>query len=270
MQLQTKRKWQILDGTTLKLIAAFLMLPDHIHQMFASAGAPMWLTMLGRVVFPMFLFAAAESFHYTRDKKKYLKRLLIASVSMGLFTMLLQRIVPNPNAVLMNNAFSTFFVAAVYMYFWDMFTEGVRAKSAKKIVLSVLGCFIPILTAVPAYCVAVLSFHVEIPANIIRWLASIALLLPNILTAEGGIVMVALGVAFYVFRRHRLLQIAVLLLVSGVLLYAGNSFQALMGFAAIPMLLYNGEKGKGFKNFFYIYYPAHLGVLYILSAVLLK
>ena len=62
-------KWQVLNATSLKLIAAALMLLDHIHQMFVAVGAPMWLTMAGRLVFPMFLFAAAESFHYTHSKR---------------------------------------------------------------------------------------------------------------------------------------------------------------------------------------------------------
>ena len=64
-----KFNWQFLNATTLKLIAAALMFIDHIHEMFSHAGAPMWLTMLGRLVFPMFLFASSESFHYTHSKK---------------------------------------------------------------------------------------------------------------------------------------------------------------------------------------------------------
>ena len=43
---------QIFSATALKLLAAALMLLDHVHQMFAAVGAPMWLTMLGRPVFP--------------------------------------------------------------------------------------------------------------------------------------------------------------------------------------------------------------------------
>ena len=262
-----RRSCQILTATMLKLIAAALMLLDHIHQMFASMGAPMWLTMAGRLVFPMFLFAASESFHYTRSKKNYLKRLLFASWGMTIFTFILQRAVPNDGVVLMNNAFSTFFVAGLYMLFWDWFVDGARHKSPKKIVKAVLCCFIPIISALPIYLVAMLSFQENVPSSVIRLLASIALLVPNILTVEGGFSLVVLGVLFYIFRKHRAGQIAVLLLLSAVVYLAGDYVQSLMGLAAIPIALYNGERGRGIKNFFYVFYPVHIGLLYIISAL---
>lgn len=261
-------KWRILNATTLKLFAAFLMLLDHIHQMFAYRGAPLWLTMAGRLVFPIFLFAAAESFHYTHSKKKYLQRLLLASWGMTIFTFVLQRTVPNSNVILMNNAFSTFFVAGLYMLFWDCFTEGIHSKSWGKILKAILCSFIPIICALPIYLVAVLSFNQEIPASAIRVLATVSLLVPNILSVEGGFAMVALGVAFYIFRKYRWLQIAVLLVLSGIIYALNGGFQWVMCFAAIPMSLYNGERGRSMKYFFYIFYPVHIGLLYILSAIL--
>ena len=118
------RRWQVLDGTALKLLAMALMTADHIHQMFAPAGAPLWLTILGRPVFPLFLFAAAEGFHYTRSRRRYLLRLLLASWGMTLLTTALQQAVPEPGVVLMNNAFSTFFVTGVYIQSWDWLTAG--------------------------------------------------------------------------------------------------------------------------------------------------
>lgn len=262
-----KQKWKILDATTLKLLAAALMLLDHVHEMFASVGAPMWLTMAGRLVFPMFLFASAESFYYTHSKKKYLQRLLFASWGMTIFTFLLQRVLPNPNVVLMNNAFSTFFVTGLYMLFWDWLREGIRQRSPKKILKAVLLFTVPILCALPVYLVAMLSFNENISGTTIQFLARIALLVPSILTVEGGAALVVLGTLFYIFREHRAVQIAVLLALSAVVYLTGDPIQSLMGLAAIPIALYNGERGKGMKNFFYIFYPAHIGVLYLISSL---
>lgn len=47
----------------------------------------------------------------------------------------------------------------------------------------------------------------------------------------------------------------------------------MLGFHAmesiLPLLLYNGKRGKGFKRFFYIYYPAHILVLYLIQQFVL-
>ena len=262
------QKWQIFNATTLKLLAVVLMFLDHVHEMFVSMGAPMWLTMAGRLVFPMFLFAASESFHYTHSKKKYMQRLLVASVLMSIFTMVLQFVLPNPNVVLINNAFSTFFITSVYMLFWDWLQDGIRQKSPKKILKAVLLFMIPILCAVPAYLVALLSFNQSVPSCVIRALADVALMIPSILTIEGGVTLVVLGFLFYVFRKHRILQIAILLALSVVMYLSGDTIQSLMGLASIPIFFYNGKSGKGLKNFFYIFYPLHIGILYILSSLI--
>lgn len=266
---QIKRKGKFLDATTIKFIAAALMLLDHVHQMYAWKGAPLWLTMLGRPVFPMFLFLAAESFHYTRSKKKYLQRLLLASCGMTIFTFLLQTGVPNRNVVLMNNAFSTFFVAGVYMLAWDWLANGVRNRNRKQILKGVLLSFLPILGVIPIFLLGDLTSKMVLPLLLVRFLAMLALLVPNILTIEGGFALVVLGVLFYIFRERRYLQILALLLLSAVVYVVnGGGFQWLMCFAVIPMLLYNGEKGRGMKNFFYIFYPAHICVLYLMAALI--
>jgi hypothetical protein len=94
-------------------------------------------------------------------------------------------------------------------------------------------------------------------------------LLPNILLVEGGFILVILGVLFYALRKWRWAQIAVLAALSALVFINGNGtdIQGLMVFAAIPMLLYNGEKGRGMKNFFYIFYPAHIYLLYIIATL---
>ncbi|MBQ5339324.1 MAG: hypothetical protein J6Z40_09185 [Oscillospiraceae bacterium] len=43
------------------------------------------------------------------------------------------------------------------------------------------------------------------------------------------------------------------------------NFQSFMILALPLLLLYNGERCKGHKHFFYVYYSAHIYVLYILA-----
>lgn len=270
MPVASKPKWQILDATTLKFLAVVLMVLDHIHEMFVSMGAPMWLTMAGRLVFPMFLFAASESFYYTHSKIRYLQRLLFASWGMTIFTFILQAVLPNPDVVLMNNAFSTFFVAGLYMLCWDTLKAGIRQKSPKEIGKAAVIFLVPILSAIPVYLMAMLSFNENVPESVIRLLARIALLMPNILAVEGGAPLVVLGLLFYIFRKHRTIQIGVLLALSLIVYLSGNMVQSFMALAAIPIALYNGKRGKGMKNFFYIFYPAHIGLLYCIATLICR
>ena len=261
--------WKVLDATSIKFIAVLLMLLDHIHQMYAGNGAPLWLTMLGRPVFPLFLFLAAESFHYTRDRKKYLRRLLFASWGMTVMTTALSLLVPNPDVVLMNNAFSTFFVTGLYLQFWDWFVAGVKEKQPALAVKGIACCLIPVLCAAPLLLVGTLSANEDVPFWAIRALAMLAMLVPNVLTVEGGVLLVVLGVLLYIFREKRALQVLVLLALSGaVYVLDHGGIQWLMCGAAVPMLLYNGKRGRGMKSFFYMFYPAHLAVLYLAATLL--
>lgn len=68
----------------------------------------------------------------------------------------------------------------------------------------------------------------------------------------------------YVFREQKLLAAA-----AGGLwnfLYTGT-VQRYGVFSAVPMLLYNGKPGRRMKYFFYIFYPAHLLILYGISRI---
>ena len=78
-----------LTAFQLKVLGITLMVGDHIHQMFVLQGAPMWLTMIGRIVAPIFLFLSAEGFHYTRNKLAYLRNLLVGFWIMSLIQQLL-------------------------------------------------------------------------------------------------------------------------------------------------------------------------------------
>jgi hypothetical protein len=258
-----------LNATTLKILAIILMVFDHIHQMWAHSGAPIWLKCLGRPVFPIFLFAMSESFQYTHSRKNFLKRLLFASWIMTVCSMILESILPNGDIILMNSAFSTFFITGLYMLFYDMLIDGIKTKKALKITAAILLCLLPILTSLPVIFVGGLANNEAFSSQAIKIMITACFLLPNILLVEGGFVMVALGLLFYALRKWRWAQIAVLTALSALIFIKSNGadIQWLMVFAAIPMLLYNGEKGRGMKNFFYVFYPAHIYLLYIIATL---
>lgn len=264
-----KEKYQFVDGTQIKLLAVVLMFLDHIHEMFSTKGAPMWLTMLGRVVFPLFLFMSAEAFFYTRSKKKYIARLIVASICMVILTTTTQSIFPSKDNIgLMNNAFSTFAVTAIYMFAWDFLKAGFQEKKGSSIGKGIVLALIPILACIPMILIVNLVSNSTISPVLLRIAITLAMMIPNILLVEGGFIMVVLGLLFYIFRKNRWIQIIVLVVISGVIFICSHDIQWMMVFAAIPMLFYNGKKGKGMKNFFYIFYPVHIILLYILSTLI--
>ena len=260
---------KLCNATNLKYLAVALMFLDQIYQMFGSMGAPIWLTMLGRLSFPIFLFLAADSFHYTHDRMAFLRRLLYMSWFMIIGNAIIGSIFHNGSIGLTNNAFSTFFITGIFICSWDLLAKGLRDKSNKELI-QVIGVFLlPILSSIP---VVILSGIFETPnANplFVQIVAFILSLVPSIIMVEGGFVMVILGLLFYIFRTNRIAQIIVLAVISVIAhLFDPTGVQWMMVFAAIPMYFYNGERGSGNKNFFYIFYPAHIYLLWILASLI--
>ncbi|MDX5004834.1 TraX family protein [Streptococcus anginosus] len=146
--LQSLKK--VSNATNLKFLAIFLMFLDHIHKMFSAFGAPIWLTMLGRIVFPLFMFLAADSFYYTHNRKDYLKRLLFMTWFMIIGNMIVSYFFTNGQVGLANNAFGAFFLAGISICTWDLMVEGVKEKKVRPFWKG-LGLFLlPILLALPA------------------------------------------------------------------------------------------------------------------------
>ncbi|MDR0640996.1 MAG: conjugal transfer protein TraX [Treponema sp.] len=254
-----RRPWQILSGTGIKIAGIILMTMDHLHQMFIAQGAPNWLNWFGRPVAVMFVFLSAEGFFYTHHKWRYMLQFLTGFLFMSAMNLTLSTLMPMEYIALINNIFGTLFMAAFYMWNIDRIRDGLNDKNPAKILGAIGGFLLPFITSL-AVILAIQSEN--------RTVAMISLFIPDLLSVEGGFALVLLGAAFYVLRKYRFVQAVLVLAVSALSWYFSKdsadlgNFQWLMVFAVIPILLYNGKRGKGIKYFFYIFYPAHIYILY--------
>jgi hypothetical protein len=255
-----------LTGNQLKWIGLVLMVCDHIHQMFYYAGDLTWLSMLGRLVMPIFLFTCAEGYHYTRSKRQYAIRLTLWAIGMRFATILVSQTFPITahSVELMNNVFATMAVSVVVMMAVDAF----RLKQFGK------GFGYLFLPAIPLLFVVVLM-------QVNQWeMARLFAALPSYLAAEGGPIAILMAVLFYIWREKRARQLLLVLFIGLLNIFLARSFdltsllttnlQWMMIFSIPLLALYNGQRGGGNKYFFYIFYPTHLYLLYVLAYILLE
>lgn len=246
----------------LKIIGIILMFIDHIHQMFVPFGAPDWLDYFGRPVATLFFFVSVVGFSHTRNKKKYMLRLYLSMVLMSFFTFFLQKIVGYEQVVLINNIFRDLFIGTLMMAGVDLIVAGKQTKSGKKISGGILLFLLPILFSLLLPVFLTNSAFLQNQLVVMPFMA----LTPALLLAENN-VMVLLIPLLYLAKDNRKIQCLLIAAVSVVYFILGST-QWMMIFAIVPILLYNGQKGRGIKYFFYVFYPAHIAILYLISAFL--
>ena len=222
------KKYQIMDGTTLKLIAMISMVFDHAGDMFFPDV--MWPRMIGRLAMPIFSFFIAEGFSHTRDKKKYLCRLgIFALISEIPFDLAFEGKIGFSH----QNIMLSFFLAVVALMLYDWIQGGTKSEenhaSIGKTVLGVI--------AVAA--IAALSLLLRADYTIF---AVIAVSLFYVLRQKHPLVRTGVGVAFLALTRT-------------------VGYYCTTGLSFIPLAMYNGKKGKGLKWLFYGFYPGHLLLL---------
>lgn len=241
----------------LKVIGIILMFIDHIHQVFVPMGAPDWLDWFGRPVATIFFFVSVVGFTHTRNKEKYMVRLYLGMVLMTLGSYFLERFVGYEEVQLMNNIFRDLLVGSLMMYGIDKIYEGYSNKKNSKLTLGIIFLLFPIISSL-------LLMLLMLNPNTIMIAVKVTPFIPALLYTENNI-MVLLIPLMYLAKNKRWLQCTMIALFAMFYFFQGST-QWIMIFALIPIFLFNGEKGKGLKNFFYLFYPLHIWILYLISA----
>ena len=286
----------------IKLLALVTMVIDHsAYYLYGSSliGHGLYFAMrtAGRIAFPLYAFLLVNGFEKTSDRGKYLSRLvLFAAVSQLPYTVVFSYENYSLSAV---SGFALLWpwyvvvpavlaVCAVW-YFCvrrDASVISLAAAFALAVVkLSAGGvCLLGHETnvfytlAVSLAGMSVLAMLANRPANIGQTLACLAAfiicalcILPH---SDYGWYGFALMMLLWMSRRSKPMQAAVLLLWSYAeyAVYIHNwAYFAAAALAVIPVLLYNGRRGRPVKLFFYMIYPLHLavfGMLVLVSAAL--
>jgi len=272
MTLQINKKG--FTGFQIKFLALILMFIDHIYYFFEFTGkVPVIFSWIGRLSGGLFLFTMVEGYIHTSSKKKYFIRIYSMAVFMGLIKYLIQAFPPlqrGDGFYPENGIFATFAILIIIFKGIDYIRE---KKIFKGIILIVAPFIIPYL------------FYFVPNAIMPYAYLLVSTLIPTPFLVEGGLYIIITGIILYLFHKNRKLQclfygIFVLAWMIGLpLIYIRPISLKLMFtqyyewmsiFALIFMFLYNGEKGKSMKKLFYIFYPAHIYILYILSFLLYR
>lgn len=272
-----------LTGTQLKTIALVLMVLDHIHYFFDFTGCiPEIFSMLGRLSAPLFLFCTVEGFAHTHDRKRYFLRIWCIGAGMAAveFFMIYGGWLRRGDGFYPQNAIfqSLMLLCIVWQgidwlrqkrYAWGLVAIG--AVVAEPFVVAALLSAFPQIVGHPTAS-TIVAFLITSPFPM--WTS----------ITDGGWTFLAGGVLLYLLRsKKRSVQVAVWAAVTFGMQF-GTVFLALHGTpefafsqmftlyyewfsvaAAGLMLCYNGQRGSGSKKLFYIFYPAHVYLLYALS-----
>ncbi|MCI6967319.1 conjugal transfer protein TraX [bacterium] len=268
-----------LTQTQLKLIAALFMTSGSIALYGFEAGAVAQnysvFSALGWVSAPIFLYCLLESLRYTSSRPKLLLRLYAANILFSLLRILLNLLAqPLFGFTSVPNAFAALFFIAASITLIDMLCKAIQRKNRKAFLQAGAAIFAVALWCVVEPHIASRIFSAtgnpEAGTNAVNMLRA---LLPSLIWLDYTVPLIGFGILWY-FIRSRKWQIVAFACFCFVLIIcciAGVPelrHMRFMVFALPLLLLYNGKRGRGFKYFFYLYYPAHILLIQLAAGLI--
>ncbi len=228
------RKWftvGVLSNNQLKMIAIAAMTVDHIGSYILKEF--IILRIIGRLAYPIFAYMIAEGCTYTKNRKKYLG--MMAALAFAYQVVFFAVTKSLHQCILV-----TFSLSIALVYIIDYAKAKRNTQSKALVLLAFLAVFLMTET-VPRHFKSI-GFDVDY-----------------------GFFGILVPIAVYIVGswRDKLFMFTFsLVLLSGY--FGGIQWFSLL---TIPLLaIYNERRGKAnLKHFFYIYYPLHLVVIYLIG-----
>lgn len=239
---------KILSGNNLKVIAAIAMVFDHAGLLFFPDV--LFFRIIGRLAFPIFAFFIAEGCKYTRNRVRYLAMIAgMAVLFQAVYFIVLQS--------WYMSVFVTFTFAIILIYLLD---------DCKKCFLSNETPLWKKISSVASFSIALLLIYAVCQIEYKDFMIDYGFW--GCLTPLFASLFHAPKENPKIFEKldtppFNALAMLIPLIALSVFYYQDFPVQ-IYGLLTVPLLfLYSGKRGKwNMKYFFYIFYPAHLVLLY--------
>lgn len=294
-----------MSAFVLKLIAVVSMLIDHAAYSLFLAGVftgkgYVYMRAVGRIAFPIFAYMIVNGFEKTHDVRRYFSRLaLFAVISQPVYrlaftaanygaqaltgggitlSLTAANITAPCLAVLIAAAYLIFacrgrvdlsllwVCAALVLPYVRLEVFGVTLLGGKLNVFYTLAIGLALIAALDALRRA-RGDRRELFRALMLLLAALSAALLLQKSADYGWMGLALIAALYLARSRRVYQAGVIVLWCAceyAVMQSSWFFALYAMLAAVPVLLYSGRLGARMRGF-YLVYPVHLGIFYVLS-----
>ncbi len=237
----------------IKMIASISMLLDHTGMILFPDMV--WLRVLGRIGLPLYALFIAEGFRHTRSRSKYFLRIFILGV-------LCQIVYDLVSSEIYLGILITFSLSIVLLTLLDALI--CACKGQKNPVSKLFEKMFKRQLSRPASIAACVVLLTLALGGIV--------ILHHFVTVDYGLTGILLPVLIYLGGSSRWGRFGGA--AAGTVMLAcnleGSATPRVWSLLALaPLALYNGKPGKyKLKYFFYIFYPAHLVLLYGIDMLL--
>lgn len=229
---------KILNGNKLKFIAIISMLIDHLYKVGIIEKNILFM-MIGRLAFPIFAFLIAEGMIHTSNKIKYIRNIFIfAIISEIPYDIVFFH---SPLNIAQQNIMWTFLISAGTIFILEK-TNKQSLKTWQPLILT------------------------------------LSIILGGILRVDYFIFGIILVILFYFLQKNKDKYLFYILRLTSIMLifnlsfwFLGDKNQIFSMLAIIPILAYDGTRGKKsevIKYTFYIFYPIHLLIIIFIERLL--
>ena len=244
---------KILNANTIKIIAIIAMTIDHnawiLFPGYSVEAVPVIMHTIGRITCPIMCYFIAEGFHYTKDIKKYTRRLFIfAIISHFAYIYFSSNFIDWKSFIPFYYGDVLNQTSVMWPLAWGLvllrIDKSEKIKNYMKVILTLLICLITF---------------------------------PSDWSCIASLCVLAFGTNRGNFKKQMLLMISFVFMYAIVYYFALDKIYGIIQMAvvlAIPVIMmYNGKLGKNvrvnkfMKYFFYVYYPLHLLILGLIKCL---